>query len=126
MTTAVATKQTKLEHCRDLLKAGHSISPAEAVTHGLGFRLSDLIYRLRRKENLPVVTEMRENVSTREKYASYHLVRVGDRIRATCCSHYGELATVTGIEAAGGLRARIDGQAVSLLFSRPMYEVLDA
>jgi hypothetical protein len=74
---------TKLELCKNYLKSGRSISPAEAMVAGMGMRLADLIYRMRKDEGIPVVTEIRENPTTGEKYARYRLPRQGDRVKYT-------------------------------------------
>lgn len=73
---------SKIERIKSYLASGRSLTPAEAIVNGFGFRLAARILDLRRA-GLPVITELKTNPESGDKYASYRLPRVGDRIRCT-------------------------------------------
>jgi len=71
---------SKLQQIKSYLATGRSLTPAEAIINGFGFRLAARVLDLRR-QGVPVVTEIRENPATGDKYAAYRLPKVGDRVR---------------------------------------------
>jgi len=70
---------SKLQQIKSYLATGRSLTPAEAIINGFGFRLAARVLDLRR-QGVPVVTEIRENPATGDKYAAYRLPKVGDRV----------------------------------------------
>jgi hypothetical protein len=75
MQTQSVTGRTQIAGIEAYLRSGKSLTPAEALTNFSCFRLAARVKELRDRKALPIVTTIKVNPVSGNKYASYSLLK---------------------------------------------------